>query len=559
MSRGLADQLRRLFVAGSLTGLGEGALLDRFVRLGDSEAFEALVVRHGPMVLSVCRRFLRNPHDVEDAFQATFLVLSRKAASLRKREALAPWLFGVAYKVATRARSRAITRLSSSRALDSVAATDEPPEIGMNREEASTLLHEELARLPEADRAPLVLCYFEGLTHDEAADRLRWPVGTVRGRLARARGKLRARLTRRGLEPNSLNLADARFRPPIIPIAMARSVSRSALSFATRSPLLVAASPSAVVLAREVLRVMILKPLMMTAALSTTLLLTVAGPVLSASRGGSDPAKPRATSTRVSARRPPTPPDPSVYKKALRDYEKAMDEWVKSELPEIVEQEPSVRVKAAREAYDKVLDQLVIDVTEPRLIIELGTVQMESIKKQFGEYMDLQLDINSGKIDRNHEDATKVPHALVLLQKEMRSVLARVEQAKVALSASERQLNEWKSRPRPTERIEVKIGDRIIVEVLESLPGRPISGERLVRADGTISLGFYGDHYVAGKSLVEAKEILVLALRKFLPDEVLGLHEIDPETGGINYVPPKASNRVFVDITGGPTISGEEQ
>jgi RNA polymerase sigma factor (sigma-70 family) len=188
-------QIERLFTAGSVSGMSEGQLLERFVSRHDQAAFEALMSRHGPMVLGVCRRVLRDPNDVDDAFQATFLVLVRKAGSLRDRDLLANWLYGVAYRVSLRARAvsarrRAIEAAGVEELADGPEATDRGP---------WPWLHEEVHRLPEKYRAPIVLCYLEGLTHDEAADRLRWPVGTVKGRLSRARELLRSRLTRRGL------------------------------------------------------------------------------------------------------------------------------------------------------------------------------------------------------------------------------------------------------------------------------------------------------------------------------------------------------------------------
>ncbi len=182
--------------------MGAGQLLERFAADRDEAAFEALVSRHGPMVLGTCRRMLADPHDVEDAFQATFLVLARKAGSIRDADRLGPWLHGVARRVA--ARSRALS--SPPEVASSEPAVEEPavesPDL-LEALELREVLDEELARLPEKYRAPLVLCYLEGLTHDEAAEHLRWPVGTVRSRLAGGRDRLRARLTRRGLAPSA--------------------------------------------------------------------------------------------------------------------------------------------------------------------------------------------------------------------------------------------------------------------------------------------------------------------------------------------------------------------
>ncbi len=191
----LVRQIERLFNSGSVTGMNEGQLLERFVSKRDEAAFQALVARHGPMVLGVCRQFLRDPNDVEDAFQATFLVLVRKAATLRDRNLLGNWLYGVAYRVAVRARATSSRRHATETPGVEELAVD--GKVGSH--EPRPWLHEEIHRLPEKYRLPIVLCYLEGLTHEEAADQLHWPIGTVKGRLSRARDVLRSRLTSRGL------------------------------------------------------------------------------------------------------------------------------------------------------------------------------------------------------------------------------------------------------------------------------------------------------------------------------------------------------------------------
>jgi RNA polymerase sigma factor (sigma-70 family) len=189
--------LRRLLDKGTVAGLSEGQLLERFLARGDEAAFAAIVARHGPMVLAVCRRVLTDEADAEDAFQATFLVLVRRGRAIRNRESLASWLHGVAQRVAARARLDAARRRRHERAKGGEMPTATAPE--PMADDFGPVLHEELAALPEKYRAPLVLCYLEGHTHDQAADALGWPVGTVRGRLARARDQLRGRLARRGV------------------------------------------------------------------------------------------------------------------------------------------------------------------------------------------------------------------------------------------------------------------------------------------------------------------------------------------------------------------------
>jgi RNA polymerase sigma factor (sigma-70 family) len=218
----VAKAIDGLVQSGTLVGLNEEELLARFVERRDPRAFEAIVDRHGPLVLAVCRQLLADPNDVEDAFQATFLVLIRKAGSVRRPGSLGSWLYGVAYRTALRLKrtSRPIRLLTDH--VDTIRSCPT-----LEREEI-TLLHQEIDRLPEKYRQPIVLCYFEGLTHDDAAARLRWPVGTVRGRLARARDRLRNRLDRRGVSlsaalPGALDRLRA--GSPALPQGLIRSTA----------------------------------------------------------------------------------------------------------------------------------------------------------------------------------------------------------------------------------------------------------------------------------------------------------------------------------------------
>lgn len=202
----LHGNLRAIFESGCSTGLGDAQLLDRFLdpeNTGSQVAFESLVMRHGPMVLRVCRGILGNTHDAHDACQAVFLILARQARSIRHRDFLAGWLYRIAVRVAKRQRVRnrkeyALADQAARRgALRVVAAQTASAEETPN--DFSEIVNEEVDRLDRKLREPVVLCYFEGLTHDEAAERLSWPVGTVRSRLARARDRLRVRLRRRGV------------------------------------------------------------------------------------------------------------------------------------------------------------------------------------------------------------------------------------------------------------------------------------------------------------------------------------------------------------------------
>jgi RNA polymerase sigma factor (sigma-70 family) len=176
--------------------LTDGYLLERFLAGHDDAAFEALMHRHGPMVLGVCRRVLHQEQDAEDAFQATFLVLVRKGASVVTRESVGSWLYGVAYRTSLKAREATSRRREKEKQMARPEALSDPDDPWS---ELRPLLDQELSLLPDKYREPLVLCDLEGHTQKEAARRLGWPEGTVSGRLARARLLLARRLARRGL------------------------------------------------------------------------------------------------------------------------------------------------------------------------------------------------------------------------------------------------------------------------------------------------------------------------------------------------------------------------
>src|SRR5262249_992635 len=172
-------------------------LLRQVVAHADERAFAARLGRHGAMVLGVCRSVLRRPDDAEDLFQATFLVLARRAGAIRQQASVASWLHGVAYRLARKQNVR-----EAQRRCREARVPPRPAAVAMDDltwRELRGVLHEEVARLPERFRLPLLLCYWEGLTQDEAARRLGWTKATVKERLARARELLRGRLTRRGL------------------------------------------------------------------------------------------------------------------------------------------------------------------------------------------------------------------------------------------------------------------------------------------------------------------------------------------------------------------------
>jgi RNA polymerase sigma factor (sigma-70 family) len=194
-------ELQTLFEFGRIGDCTDDQLLDQFRRGAGPAAemaFATLVQRHGPMVLRVCRSTLNDEHDAQDAFQATFLVLVNGAGAVRDRSSIASWLYGVALRVASRARVRVAKRRAHERAAAALSV-ESRPEAGAGPLPDRCVLHEEIRRLPEKYRSIILLCYFDGLTQEQAAQQLGWPAGTVRGRLFRAREILRSRLSRRGL------------------------------------------------------------------------------------------------------------------------------------------------------------------------------------------------------------------------------------------------------------------------------------------------------------------------------------------------------------------------
>lgn len=201
----IIQRLRRAALAQYGPGLTDGQILESFVAEHDEAAFDALLRRHGPMVLGVCYRILRDHHAVEDAFQATFLVFARKASTVRPRERIANWLHGVALRTALKARTmRAKTRVRERQ----VSQMPDPEAVQADPwNDVQPVLDEEMGRLPEVYRLPILLCDVEGKSIREATRQLGWPQGTLAGRLARARKMLAKRLTQRGVVLSAGSLA----------------------------------------------------------------------------------------------------------------------------------------------------------------------------------------------------------------------------------------------------------------------------------------------------------------------------------------------------------------
>jgi RNA polymerase sigma factor (sigma-70 family) len=266
--------IRRIHRDPRMEGSADQELLRRFVDGRDEAAFETILRRHGAMVLDVCRGVLGNEADAEDAFQATFLILARRAESIRKGASLACWLHGVAYRTALRARADGARRQRHEARTPQPCTTTDADELTWR--EIRRVVHEELDRLPERHRAALVLCYLQGKTQDEAAVELGLPKGTLKGRLERGRALLQAKLVRRGLGPGVvLTLAAwpaatkvAGLSPPLVSATV-----KTATSFAAGKAAISGVSPSVAALSEGMVKAMFIRKLQIAAIL----LLALAG------------------------------------------------------------------------------------------------------------------------------------------------------------------------------------------------------------------------------------------------------------------------------------------
>jgi RNA polymerase sigma factor (sigma-70 family) len=286
-----------------LDDLSDGQLLERFAGRRDEAAFAALVRRHGPLVLGVCRRVLHETADAEDAFQAVFLVLLRRARALNRERSLANYLYTVAYHTALRAKANAARRLRQERQVHDMPRAAPPAEdVWLD---LRPVLDDELNRLPDKYRAPVVLCYLEGKTNEEAARLLGCPVGTVKGRLARARTLLRTRLSRRGvtLPAGLLGATLAERAMAAVPAALGEAAFQTAMLAAAGN-----ATAPAVVLADGVLKALLVARFKAATAVllaAGTLLLGALTRPVQAQR----PAEPAAAPVQQANADPPAPAD----------------------------------------------------------------------------------------------------------------------------------------------------------------------------------------------------------------------------------------------------------
>jgi RNA polymerase sigma factor (sigma-70 family) len=312
----LMPTLRRVVLARQAASRSDGELLGAFVDGRDADAFAELVRRHGPMVLGVCRRVVGDHATADDAFQASFLVLARRAAGVRPREQVGNWLYGVAYRTALKARMVLARRRSREKQVD---AMPEPtaPAARTDWTDLLSVIDEELARLPDKLRLPVVLCDLEGRPQREVAKHLNVPPATLATRLASARRTLAARLTRRGVTLSGGALAGllgTHAAAPAVPTALAGGVVRAVEAGATGSALHSLVSANAVQLSEGVMRMMMLAKLKAVAVLAVTALVLTTGLGVGLVPAAADDSAPRsgapqgARSRRPQHRRRDLPP-----------------------------------------------------------------------------------------------------------------------------------------------------------------------------------------------------------------------------------------------------------
>jgi RNA polymerase sigma factor (sigma-70 family) len=320
------QSLRRAASRQDVAGLGDSDLLGRYLAGRDEAAFEALVRRHGTMVLAVCHRVLKNCHDAEDAFQATFLVLVRKAASIVKRETVGGWLYGVAYKTALKAKAGNYERRTKERRAGSMRTEEVVGEDACA--EMRPLIDKELNRLPDKYRVLILLCDLGGKTRKEAAWQLGWPEGTVSGRLARARTLLARRLARYGLPLAGVAAALSLSQDTALAgsmVGLTASTTKAATVFAAGQTSAGVISAKSAALAEGVLKAMLMSKLKWATAVLVLMLasgygaLTYSAAVGKGAGSHDDPAP----KTEASPANPPqTVVKPTKAEKALNNLEK---------------------------------------------------------------------------------------------------------------------------------------------------------------------------------------------------------------------------------------------
>jgi RNA polymerase sigma factor (sigma-70 family) len=368
--------LRKVSDSGETAELSDGQLLERFRQRRDETAFAALLERHGPLVLGVCDRILHNPHDSEDAFQATFLILVRKAHAIAKCGSVASWLHGVAHRIAVRLKDDIARRRQRERRAQRPPAPDLLEEVVWC--DLRSMLDQEVLRLPDRCRGPFVLCYLEGKTNEEAARLLACPKGTVQSRLAHARELLRAALARRGLTLSGGLLATMLPRPTATAASAALTAStiRMALAMLARGAEMGVISTRVLMLVEGALNSMLLSKIKAVVGVVLVVGVLVAGVGMPGwvyqmqavqSAPSAESASARASAARQldkvspagqpDARKLLHDADPQIRLKAALDLAEQLDEEAIAVLIELLAELPPPQRKLVEQALQRVAEE----------------------------------------------------------------------------------------------------------------------------------------------------------------------------------------------------------
>jgi RNA polymerase sigma factor (sigma-70 family) len=394
--------------------LTDGDLLWRFSHTRDEAAFATLMQRHGPLVLGVCRRVLHDPNDADDAFQATFFVLARKAGSVGQPDRLANWLYGVALRVARKARAASARRQAREQPMTDLPATDSSREADWN--DLRQVLDDEVQQMPEKFRLPILLCHLQGRTREEAARQLGCSAGAVKGMLERGREELRSRLMRRGVTLSATALAGLLSENALsaaVPAALRDSTIKAALLFAARTG---ATAGSAAALAEGVLQAMWSSRMKVVAAV--TLALAVVGTGAAALALGKRPGEPGAS-------------------------QKADPEPKTDQLAELLRRKAAARLDLVRTAYEGYW-----------LGFQFGRVPEQTVNLWSRRWLQAQLDLGDRKADRDaalqaHLDRLKKIDEIARARLDLGNYTRREPSLQAQVDESKKQLEEMKTDAKP--------------------------------------------------------------------------------------------------------------
>jgi RNA polymerase sigma factor (sigma-70 family) len=509
-------------------GLTDGHLLTRFIEHRDRAAVTALVQRHGPMVLGVCRRILRDPHDAEDAFQATFLVLVRKAPSVRQRELVANWLYGVAHQTALKARAMRARRGGRERQVEVMPET-EAPQLADTWRDLQSCLDQELSRLPEKYRVAIVSCDLEGKTRKEVARQLGLPEGTVAGRLNRGRSLLAKRLSRNGVALSSGTLAAVvaqNAATASVPPALLSSTIEAATQFALGEAAVGAISVNVAVVTEGVLKTMLLNKLKGVVALLMLAvgLVALGGTLIHLQTAkaqesrpqaeGRNPDWPTSTANRGTARTAAATLPSDVASFQLVDYKTLFGRTL------AVMADYFESIEYANQYDGRIEARTLVPLERLPGVFRLGTVNIQT--SAIGGYM-IQIRVNRMKEGTEKTEIVGRDKELEVL------ILQRLKRNRTTI-----QNKGAGDKPRAADNtVRIQPGDRLYVRVADTFPGNDINGGFRVEPSGKVPLGpRYGRAQVSGLTPEEAEIRVRDHLKSLLHDPQVSLTWYDSVVHG---------------------------